>query len=78
MMANWILSWMNTIDEWMSKWLNEYTTCPGFMFVHQKPQKFGNEYHMVLVVDLLMSLGNLIYVRKKIIPLSWVRRSLTA
>ena len=35
---------MNTIDESMSKWVNEYT-CPGFMCVPCKPWKFGNEYH---------------------------------
>ena len=37
-------SWMNCIDESMSKWVNEYT-CPGFMFVPHKPWSFGNEYH---------------------------------
>ena len=37
-------SWMNCIDESMSKWVNEYT-CPGFMFVPCKPWSFGNEYH---------------------------------
>ena len=37
-------SWMNCIDESMSKWVNEYT-CPGFMFVPRKPWSFGNEYH---------------------------------
>ena len=37
-------SWINAIDESMSKWLNEYT-CPGFMCVPRKPWKFGNEYH---------------------------------
>ena len=37
-------SWMNGIDESMSKWVNEYT-CPGFMFVPRKPWSFGNEYH---------------------------------
>ena len=41
---NFIPSWINAIDESMSKWLNEYT-CPGFMFVPRKPWKFGNEYH---------------------------------
>ena len=39
-----IPSWINTIDESMSKWLNEYT-CPGFMCVPRKPWRFGNEYH---------------------------------
>ena len=37
-------SWINCIDELMSKWINEYT-CPGFMYVPRKPWKFGNEYH---------------------------------
>ena len=37
-------SWINAIDESMSKWLNEYT-CPGFMCIHHKPWKFSNEYH---------------------------------
>ena len=39
-----IPSWINTIDESMLKWLNEYT-CPGFMCVPRKPWRFGNEYH---------------------------------
>jgi hypothetical protein len=42
--ANFIPSWINAIDESMSKWLNEFT-CPGFMCVPCKPWKFGNEYH---------------------------------
>ena len=37
-------SWINAIDESMSKWLNEYT-CPGFMYIPRKPWKFGNEWH---------------------------------
>ena len=36
MEENFITSWMNTIDESMSKWVNEYT-CPGFMCVPRKP-----------------------------------------
>ena len=36
-------SWINAIDESMSKWLNEFM-CPGFMYVPQKPWPFGNEY----------------------------------
>ena len=39
-----ITSWINTINESMSKWLNEYT-CPGFMCVPRTPWRFGNEYH---------------------------------
>ena len=37
-------SWINCIDESMSKWINEYM-CPCFMFVPRKPSKFSNEYH---------------------------------
>ena len=37
-------SWINCIDESMSKWINEYM-CPGFMYIPRKPWKFGNEYH---------------------------------
>ena len=44
MATNFVPSWINCIDESMSKWLNEYT-CPGFMFVPRKPWPFGNEYH---------------------------------
>ena len=36
-------SWINCIDESMSKWINKYM-CPGFMYVPRKPWKFGNEY----------------------------------
>ena len=44
MATNFVPSQINCIDESMSKWLNEYT-CPGFMFVPQKPWPFGSEYH---------------------------------
>ena len=44
MATNFVPSWINCINESMSKWLNEYT-CPGFMFVPCKPWPFGNEYH---------------------------------
>ena len=44
MATNFIPSWINVIDESMSKWINEYTY-PGFMFVPWKPWAFGNEYH---------------------------------
>ena len=44
MATNFVPSWINCINESMSKWLNEYT-CPGFMFVPHKPWPFGNEYH---------------------------------
>ena len=37
-------SWINVIDESMSKWVNEYT-CPGFMSVPRKPWSFSNVYH---------------------------------
>ena len=32
MNKNFSPSWINAIDESMSKWVNEYT-CPGFMYV---------------------------------------------
>ena len=38
--------YMNCLDESMSVWTNMFT-CPGFMFVPQKPWPFGNEYHTV-------------------------------
>ena len=44
MNKNFSPSWINTIDESMSKCMNEYT-CPGLMYVRHKPWKFGNEYH---------------------------------
>ena len=44
MNKNFSPSWINAIDESMSKWVNKYT-CPGFMYVPRKPWKFGNEYH---------------------------------
>ena len=42
--TNFLPSWINCIDESMSKWINEYM-CPGFMYVPRKPWKFGNKYH---------------------------------
>ena len=44
MAANFITSWINCINESMSKWVNE-KTCPGFMFIPRKPWSFMNEYH---------------------------------
>ena len=44
MAMNFVPSWINCIDESMSKWLNEYT-CPGFMFVPHKTWPFANQYH---------------------------------
>ena len=44
MATNFVPSWINCINESMSKWLNKYT-CPGFMFIPCKPWPFGNEYH---------------------------------
>ena len=44
MAENFLPSWINVIDESMSKWVNEYT-CPGFMFVPRKPWPFGNKFH---------------------------------
>ena len=40
------LSWINCLDESMSKWLSEFT-CPGFMCVFRKPWPFGNQYHTI-------------------------------
>ena len=42
--TNFMMSWINCINESMSKWVNEFT-CPGFMYVPRKPWPFGNEYH---------------------------------
>ena len=42
--TNFLLSWINCIDESMSKWINKYM-CPVFMYVPTKPWKFGNKYH---------------------------------
>jgi Transposase IS4 len=39
-------SWVSCLDESMSKWKSHWT-CPGFMFVPQKPWPMGNEYHSV-------------------------------
>ena len=44
MTTNFSPSWINCIDESMSKWVNEYG-CPGFMFIPRKQWPFGNEYH---------------------------------
>jgi hypothetical protein len=44
MNAHFVPSWINAIDESMSKWINQFT-CPGFMYVPRKPWPFGNEYH---------------------------------
>ena len=44
MSKNFSPSWINTIDESISKWINEFT-CPGFMYVPRKPWPFGNGYH---------------------------------
>ena len=69
---NFIPSWINAIDESMSKWLNEYT-CLGFMFVPRKPWKFGNEYHdagcglsdIIWQVDLREGKDHLAHLGKK-------------
>ena len=36
----------NCLNKSMSIWHNRYT-CPGWMFVPQKPHPFGNEYHTI-------------------------------
>ena len=38
--------WITCLDESMSTWTNKFT-CPGFMFVPQKPWPFRNEYHTI-------------------------------
>ena len=50
MLKNFSPSWINTIDESISKWINEFT-CPGFMYVPRKPWPFGNEYHDASCAD---------------------------
>ena len=50
MAEKFIPSWINCVDESMSKWVNEYT-CPGFMFIPRKPWPFGNEYHDACCVE---------------------------
>ena len=44
------LSWINAVEESMSKWVIEYT-CPGFMYVPRKPWPVCNEYHDAGSVD---------------------------
>lgn len=44
MVATFIPSWISTLDESVSAWFNRWT-CPGWMFIPQKPHPFGNEYH---------------------------------
>ena len=39
-------SWVSCLDESMSVWTNMWT-CPGWMFVPQKPHPMGNEYHSI-------------------------------
>ena len=63
-------SWINAIDESMSKWLNEYT-CPGFMYIPRKPWKFGNEW-----VAQVMSFGASISEKARIVHDTWERRSM--
>jgi hypothetical protein len=38
--------WISCIDESISAWLSRWT-CPGWMFVPQKPWRMGNKYHTV-------------------------------
>ena len=48
-------SWVSCLDESMSIWFN-WWTCPGGMFVPQKPHPFGNKYHTVAC-----GLSNILY-----------------
>ena len=38
--------WITCLDDSMTFWSNNFT-CPGFMFVPQKPWQFGNKYHTI-------------------------------
>jgi hypothetical protein len=69
MAENFMPSWINCIDESMSVWFSEYT-CPGWMFVPQKPQPFGNEYHVEFY-------GRLSLLKEKISLGSWISLTLT-
>ena len=46
MKDNFMLGYMNCLDESMRMWTNKFT-CPWFMFIPHKPWPFGNEYHTV-------------------------------
>ena len=48
--TNFMPSWINCIEESMSKWVNKFT-CPGFMYIPRKPWPFGNEYHDARCAD---------------------------
>ena len=63
-MENFILSWINTIDESISKWINEYT-CPGYIMY---PGSCGSLVMSTTtwVVHSAMSFGRPISVRGKI------------
>jgi hypothetical protein len=39
-------SWVSCLDKSMTVWMNMWT-CPGWMFVPQKPHPMGNEYHSI-------------------------------
>jgi Transposase IS4 len=39
-------NWANCLDEFMMNRTNQYS-CPGFMFVPQKPHPFGNKWHSI-------------------------------
>ena len=41
-----LAGWVSCLDESMSVWTSKWT-CPGFMFVPQKPHPQGKEYNMI-------------------------------
>ena len=45
MAQQFLLSWINILDESMMEWFNNWA--PGFMYVGRKPHPFGNEQHTI-------------------------------
>ena len=64
MSKQFIPSWINCIDETMSKWVNEYT-CLGFMFIPGKPWPLAMSTTM-LVAPKVISFGQSIFAKAKI------------
>ena len=44
MRENFVLGWVNCLDESMMIWFNKWT-CPGWIFCPRKPHLYGNEWH---------------------------------
>ena len=76
MADNFVPSWINCIDESMSKWVNEYT-CPGFMFVHESNGHLVMNT-MMLDVQIRTSFGHWNYVKEKIIQHNSSTKNLTS